>query len=85
MATTVVKSVIKFSSSYNHNVRTTQRIQASTSKSKNLPAMKKAYEDYKYAFNNSAIPDGYLSGEKKEIYMTAVSYTHLTLPTICSV
>ena len=31
--------------------------------------MKKANEDYKYAFNNREIPNGYFTGEKKDIHV----------------
>ena len=34
-----------------------------------IPAMKKANEDNKYAFNDRAIPDVYFTGEKKDIHV----------------
>ena len=69
MGSSIVKSVIKFSSAYNHNIRNIQKIQASTSKSRHLPSMKKSYENYKEGFNVQEIPDGFFTSDKREVHI----------------
>ena len=43
------------------------------------------YRHYRYVINNSKIPNLFLNKWSWHRYQKPVSYTHLTLPTICSV
>ena len=72
IATAVVKSITKFPAAYRHDERSIKRIQASTSRSKSLPELKKSYTDFKIALSNPSLPEAYFAGEKKDTHLTVV-------------